>query len=187
MRGKHRSGTHHGRHGGLGLRSWDDDERLWRGRGGRERAFEYGTLRFVVLQLIAEKPSHGYELIKAIEASTDGGYSPSPGVVYPTLAMLEDMGCIAASANDDNRKLYKITAAGKKHLVDNKTVVEETLSRLRAAAAQRGASESPQIIRAMHNLKTALRLRVSKGPWGASQIQALADALDAAAAAIERI
>src|ERR1035438_4629848 len=86
-----------------------------RGHGGRERPFEYGKLRFIVLQLIGEKPSHGYEIIKAIEDKTEGAYAPSPGVVYPTLALLEDLGYIAAGANDDNRKLYKITARSEEH------------------------------------------------------------------------
>src|SRR6202163_1906689 len=104
---------HHGHlgHGrGHGRGGLDEDESQWRGRGGRGRAFEYGKLRFVVLQLIGEKPSHGYEIIKAIEDKTGGAYAPSPGVVYPTLTLLEDLGYIAAGANDDNRKLYKITA-----------------------------------------------------------------------------
>ena len=63
--------------------------------GDRKRMFEGGELRLVLLKLIADQPRHGYELIKAIEEMTDGEYAPSPGVVYPTLTMLEDMGLIA--------------------------------------------------------------------------------------------
>src|ERR1700682_650184 len=129
----HSHGHGHG-HG----RGWlDEDDSAWRARGGRARAFEYGKLRFVVLQLIGEKPSHGYEIIKAIEDKTEGAYAPSPGVVYPTLALLEDLGYIAAGANDDNRKLYKITATGRKYLGENKAVVEEVGARLSAAASAR--------------------------------------------------
>jgi DNA-binding PadR family transcriptional regulator len=180
---------HHGRfgHGHGHGRGWlDDDQSLWRGRG-RGRAFEYGKLRFVVLQLIGEKPSHGYEIIKAIEDKTDGAYAPSPGVVYPTLTLLEDLGYIAAGANDENRKLYKITALGRKYLADNKSVVDEVSARLGARASARAQLESPQIIRAMQNLKMALRLKIGDSALSAAQVQAIAAALDAAAAGIERI
>ncbi|HXQ45561.1 MAG TPA: PadR family transcriptional regulator, partial [Caulobacteraceae bacterium] len=47
------------------------------------RVFEQGDLRLVLLKLIAEKPRHGYELIKAVEEAVGGAYAPSPGVVYP--------------------------------------------------------------------------------------------------------
>jgi DNA-binding PadR family transcriptional regulator len=178
----HHGGFGHGRaHGRDGL---DDDGRGGHGRG---RAFEYGKLRFVVLQLIGEKPSHGYEIIKAIEDKTDGAYAPSPGVVYPTLTLLEDLGYIAAGANDDNRRLYKITATGRKYLSENKAVVDEVTARLAATASARSQLDAPQIIRAMQNLKTALRLKVGDSELGAAQIQAIAAALDAAAANIERI
>ncbi len=72
-------------------------------RGGREgrgggRIFGHGGLRFVLLQLIADKPSHGYELIKSIEERLGGTYSPSPGIVYPTLTLLEEMGYVSVDA-----------------------------------------------------------------------------------------
>jgi DNA-binding PadR family transcriptional regulator len=184
---------HHGGHGharGHGRDALDEDESSWRGRaghGGRGRAFEYGKLRFVVLQLIGEKPSHGYEIIKAIEDKTQGAYTPSPGVVYPTLTLLEDLGYIAAGANDDNRKLYKITATGRKYLTENRTVVDEVSARLSASASARSQLDAPQIIRAMQNLKTALRLKVGDSDLSSAQLQAIAAALDAAAAAIERL
>jgi DNA-binding PadR family transcriptional regulator len=84
--------------------------------------------------LIGEKPSHGYEIIKAIEDKTEGAYAPSPGVVYPRLTLLEDLGYIGAGANDDNRKLYKITATGRKYLTENKAVVDQVTARLSATA-----------------------------------------------------
>src|SRR5262249_35717353 len=72
---------------GGGRHGWGEH----RGGGGR-RMFEQGDLRFLVLSMIAEKPRHGYELIKEIEEKTGGAYAPSPGVVYPLLTMLEEMG-----------------------------------------------------------------------------------------------
>src|ERR1700686_2992660 len=199
MGSKIKGAGHHHQHSsfGHGRGGLDDDESLWRGpggrghggrgHGGRDRPFEYGKLRFVVQQLIGEKPSHGYEIIKAIEDKTGGAYAPSPGVVYPTLTLLEDLGYIAAGANDDNRKLYKITATGRKYLTENKSVVEQVSARLSATASARSQLEAPQIIRAMQNLKPALRLKVGNNELNAAQVQAVAAALDAAAADIERI
>src|SRR3569832_1692026 len=91
----------------------------WRQRR-RERLFEHGDLRFVVLDLIAEKPRHGYEVIKAIEERVGGAYSPSPGVVYPTLTMLEELGCITQSPEAGGKKLYTITPEGETVLADNR-------------------------------------------------------------------
>jgi hypothetical protein len=80
----------------------------WRGRGGPGRLFASGDLRFLLLELIAEKPRHGYELIKAIEEKLGGAYSPSPGVIYPMLTLLEETG-LATVTNEGTRKLYSIT------------------------------------------------------------------------------
>src|ERR1700691_948695 len=78
----------------------------WRGmRGGR--FFDHGDLRFLILKLIADKPRHGYELIKAIEEQFGGAYSPSPGVIYPTLTMLEELGYAVVTA-EGNKKAYTI-------------------------------------------------------------------------------
>ena len=64
------------------------------------RMFESGELRLVLLKLIAEQPRHGYDLIRAIEEMTGGEYAPSPGVVYPTLTLLQDMGLIEEAAGE---------------------------------------------------------------------------------------
>src|ERR1700728_3559521 len=139
MHRKDRGGHHRSRFG-PSRSPWDEEES--RGHGGRGRSFEYGKLRFVLLQLLGEQPSHGYQLIKAIEDKTAGAYAPSPGVVYPTLALLADLGYIVAGAHDDNRKLYKITPAGRKCLLENRAVVEHINERFSDAAAARGASAS---------------------------------------------
>ena len=81
------------------------------GRGGRR--FDGGELRLVILALIAEKPRHGYEVIKALGERAGGDYSPSPGVVYPTLALLEVTGLATASADEAGRKLYAVTPEGQ--------------------------------------------------------------------------
>src|SRR5690349_7546015 len=91
-----------------------------RGRGRRaRRMFEGGELRLVLLKLIADEPRHGYDLIRHIEELTSGSYAPSPGVIYPTLTMLDDMGLIEAQQSDSAKKLFAITAAGRTELESN--------------------------------------------------------------------
>jgi len=165
----------HGRHGGGG----------GVGRRGR-RFFDHGDLRLVVLKLIADKPRYGYDLIKAIEESLAGQYSPSPGVVYPTLTLLEELGYIAVSASEGPKKLFAITPAGTEFLVTNQGAVDALFARMADARAIHGDGPPPQIIRAMENLKLALRLRLSRGRPGEDEIKAMAAAIDAAAGAVEQ-
>src|SRR4051812_29513641 len=83
------------------------------GRGRRlGRVLDHGDLRYVLLHLVAEKPRHGYELIKAIEEKFGGMYSPSPGVVYPTLTHLDELGYLRTEAGGGTMKLYSITDEG---------------------------------------------------------------------------
>jgi DNA-binding PadR family transcriptional regulator len=166
-----RGGRHdrHGRHGG--------------DRSGR--LFDHGELRFVMLCLIAEKPRHGYEIIKAIEDRAGGAYSPSPGVIYPTLTMLEELGYTALT-EQDGKKLYALTEAGEAYLRENQQTVDGVAARLAEASAARGDGPAPQIVRAVENLRLALRLRMSRGPLTEAQIRAVAAALDAAATAVEQ-
>jgi len=88
-----------------------------------------GDLRLIILALLSEKPRHGYEIIKAIEEHSSGVYSPSPGMVYPALTYLEELG-YAASESDGTKKLFRITEAGTAHLNENRASVEETLEQL---------------------------------------------------------
>src|SRR5215213_5133423 len=84
----------------------------WGGGPGRGRVFGHGDLKFVILNLLAEKPRHGYEIIKELEERFAGTYSPSPGTVYPTLSLLEDLGYATARLEEGNRKVYEITDEG---------------------------------------------------------------------------
>ena len=104
-------------------------------RGDRRRMFEGGELRLVLLKLIADEPRHGYELIKAIEDLTEGEYAPSPGVVYPTLTMLDDMGFIAQQQSEGAKKAFAITDAGTAELEANKELVD-TLNRSRPTCTE---------------------------------------------------
>ena len=117
--GGHSFGGRHGS-GGMG----PDDL-----RAGRMLA--QGDLRLIALALIAEEPRHGYEIIKLVEEKTADWYSPSPGIVYPTLTYLEEAGYVTAST-EGTKKLYAITEAGRAYLEANRDVVAVVLERLAA-------------------------------------------------------
>ena len=172
-----REGRHFGRHWHRGGRG-----------GGLGRFFAHGDLRLVILHLIAEKPRHGYEIIKAIEDQVGGAYSPSPGVIYPTLTLLEELGYVTVQASADGaKKLHEITAEGKAFLAANREALEPLLARMAEASRAAGDGPAPQILRAMENLKLALRLRLSRGPLSAEQATAVAAVLDAATVAVEKV
>lgn len=156
-------------------------------RGGFGRFFAHGDLRLVILHLIAEQPRHGYDLIKAIEERVAGAYSPSPGVIYPTLTLLEELGYVTVHPDEGAKKVYEITDAGRSFLDANRPAVEVLLARMADAGRAHGGQPAPQILRAMENLRLALRLRLSNGTLTAEQIQAVTTALDAAATSVERI
>ena len=159
--------------------------RLSRG-GGLGRFFAHGDLRLIILHLISEKPRHGYEIIKAIEEMVAGAYNPSPGVVYPTLTLLEELGYVTVSLGDGAKKLHQVTAEGRAFLDANRHAVDALLARMAETSRARGGGPAPQILRAMENVKLALRLRLARGPLSEEQINAVAAALDAAATGVER-
>lgn len=154
-------------------------------RGGRRRAFEQGDLRIVILKLIAEEPRHGYDVIKAIEATFGGTYSPSPGVVYPTLTLLEDQG-FATVAQEGTKKLYTVTEEGRAFLDANKVTVDALYERMDKARRTFGGGLAPEIRRALENFRAAFELRLSGENVGPETVKAIAKAIDDAAAAVER-
>ena len=181
----------HGNHGGRGRH--ENPEESFRGRHGRGhhhhgrgrhgRLFDYGELRLLILSMIAEEPRHGYELIKQIEERFGGSYSPSPGVIYPTLAWLEDSGYAASTASEGGRKSFSITEEGKAFLAANRAAIDEIAAR----AGGEGRREVPSsILRAMENLRVALRLRLRQGGITQEAADKIAAALDAAAQTVEK-
>ena len=136
--------------------------------------------------MIAEEPKHGYELMKAVEERMSGSYSPSPGVIYPTLAWLEDMGYAAVEPEGGSRKRYRITPEGEAFLTANRASIDALYARLGAAGATAPDGMSAPVLRGMENLKLALRLRLRRGPLDPDAAQSIAAALDTAAQAVER-
>lgn len=204
MFGKFQDAEHYEKYQACGPRGWrhfrggrqgffGDMGEVW-GRHGHRfgadfggRLFDNGELRFVILQLIAEKPSYGYEIIKAIGERLSGVYSPSPGVVYPTLTMLEEEGLATVASTDGAKKLYSITEVGQAELKANKAIVDAIFARIDKVGLAFGRGRSPQIMRAMHNFKLALKLRFAQGDLTKDQITKIAEIIDAAAKGIESI
>jgi DNA-binding PadR family transcriptional regulator len=176
----HAIGRHHHRGGGgggapfwggRGDRGFGDDDSFTRGR-----KFSGEDLQLMLLALIAEAPRHGYELIKELETRSNGFYAPSPGMVYPALTYLEELGFVTVQ-QEGNRKRYEIAEAGKAHLAANRDQVDMILAKLsfvahkmesmrRAYAAQdddeggRDAGWHPKLRQAKYALKLALLRRV---------------------------
>ena len=104
-------------------------ERFFRS-SGRESPFSKGDLKYVILDLLKDKPRYGYEIIRALEERSHGFYTPSPGVVYPTLQMLEEMG-YASATERDGKKIYTITNEGSKFLAEQKDFTDEVKSHMK--------------------------------------------------------
>ncbi|MFE1598966.1 PadR family transcriptional regulator [Methylobacterium sp. ID0610] len=171
---EHRHPHHHGRH-----------HPHRRGRPGG-RLFDYGELRLLVLAMIAEQPRHGYELMRALDERTGGSYSPSPGVIYPTLAWLDDMGYASVETEGGTRKSYRITPEGEAFQAANRAAIDDLFARIDATGGGRHEGVPAPVLRGMENLKLALRLRLRNGPIDRTTAETIAAALDAAAQAVER-
>jgi len=160
----------------------DEGEGGWGGMGGRfrgGRVFGPGDLRLILLALIAEQPRHGYELIRTIEEMFDGAYAPSPGAVYPTLTLLEELGHASVEAGD-GKKLYSITDAGKAFLAENKDAVDAVMERMQHTARMYARATAPMALReAVHYLKRSLFMH--GGPWNAAEVKRVRDIIQKAA------
>jgi DNA-binding PadR family transcriptional regulator len=183
----HHAGPRGGRSGrGEGGRGWDEDGPGFGRGGGRRRMFDGGELRLVLLKLIADKPRHGYDLIRAIEERTGGAYAPSPGIVYPTLTLLSEMGLIDEQLAEGARKLFAITPEGTAHLAEHDAEVVAMLARLDSLGAMRERTDAVPIRRAMHNLRSVLMSRLGDGLDKERMLEATA-LIDEAARKIERL
>ncbi|MBE7159278.1 MAG: PadR family transcriptional regulator [Rhodospirillales bacterium] len=185
----------HTHHGGRERRDTFPDDRMehphgrdhhHRGRHRGSRPFDYGELRLLALAMIAEAPRHGYELMKAIEDRMGGTYTPSPGVMYPTLSWLDDMGYTRVDAQEPGRKRYQVTEEGQAFLTANRAGLDALHSRLGRIEGGPARDILAPVLRGMENLKLALRLRLQRGTLDAQAAEAIALALDAAAQTVER-
>lgn len=187
------------RHGGVGGRvfgdrggfsvPWGGGDEGGRGRGGgrSRRMFDSGELRLVLLKLIAEQPRHGYDLIREIESRTGGAYAPSPGVVYPTVTMLGDMGMIDERHAEGPKKQFAITDAGQALLAERAVDVDALFARLAAVGAERQRTDGGPVRRAMGNLRQVLQQRLGAEDVTAETLHEVAALLDEVAQKIERL
>jgi DNA-binding PadR family transcriptional regulator len=106
----------------------------------QESPFQKGDLKYVILDIIQDKPSHGYEIIRILEERSHGFYSPSPGAVYPTLQLLEEMGYIEV-AHENGKKVYTITDEGKQFLSDREHFAEGIKKQMRDHWSKKNTSD----------------------------------------------
>jgi DNA-binding PadR family transcriptional regulator len=170
-----------GRHGGFGREFGSGF-----GGGGRERMFDAGEIRLVILRLLSTEPSYGYQLIKTMEARLGGGYTPSAGVVYPTLTMLEEEGLIAPTETS-GKKVYSVTEEGLKYLEENKERVGQLFERLEETGRGFRRGRSPELMKAFMDLRGAVASKVWRRNASPEQIKKIAEAIHAAAKAIDEL
>jgi DNA-binding PadR family transcriptional regulator len=155
------------------------------GGGGGGRIFGRGDQRLILLALIEEKPRHGYELIKELELKFGGGYTPSPGSIYPTLMLLEELEFVRATVSNTSKKLFEITAVGRGYLRENEAALKSALARMEMAARAVAGAVAPETLHhAMHTLKAALQFH--RGGWNEKEVERVRRIIEGAAEAITR-
>jgi len=157
------------------------------GGGGRERLFDGGDIKLVILKLLSEQPSYGYQLMKTMEERLAGGYTPSAGVIYPTLTMLEEEGLIVAATSEGPKKVYSVTPQGLEFLEANKERLGGLFARLEEAKEEFQRGRSPELMKAFMNLRSAIGARLVRGAITPEQIQKLAEIVNQAAKSIDEL
>ena len=173
-RGEHHRGHHGEAHHG-------------RGGGRRQRFFGHGELRLVILDILTRNASHGYELIKEIETLTQGNYTPSPGVIYPTLDLLQDQQLIIIHEEDGGRKKIAITSQGQAWLAENNEHLQHIQARIKARSVGYQLRKDPQMKRALENFKAVLDLKVNQSEISAAQLKQIIGIIDRAALDISQL
>lgn len=167
--GRHEQGSHEGR-----------------ARHRRERLFDANDIRLLILSFLDKNSAHGYELIKSIEALAKGEYVPSPGIIYPNLTLLEEMGYIQATDSQAGKKAWQLTAEGKTSLAQQTDDVNAIISRLESMAVLGDNRRIPEVQRAIHNFRVALNTKLAKSDIPQETLHKIIDTLDQAAKDIER-
>jgi DNA-binding PadR family transcriptional regulator len=141
-------------------RRWGSD--FGPGPERRERPFERGDLKYVILELLKDQPRHGYDIIRALEDRMRGRYRPSPGSVYPTLQMLEDLGYVSSS-QQDGKRIYAITDAGRQYLSEQQTTVDDIRARVSAGWEAASRPEMADLMHELRQLGSALFRHATRG------------------------
>jgi DNA-binding PadR family transcriptional regulator len=171
---------------------WAGFEDFWT-RGGHRRParggrmFEQGDLKLVILRLLEEKPRHGYEIIKDLETRSGGAYSPSPGTVYPTLTMLEDLGYARAVPEEGGKKIYEITDEGRKHLADNSSTVNDVFEKFVKLAEGLTGSPMMEVNNAFRHVARATYSTATSHLGDTDKLSKIKDILARASAEIDAL
>ncbi|WP_034914777.1 PadR family transcriptional regulator [Erwinia sp. 9145] len=157
-----------------------------RRRKRREKMLDAGDIRLLMLHFIGQGAAHGYELIKSVEDLSRGEYTPSAGIVYPNLTLLEDANCISAVDPHASRKTWQLEEAGRRQLAENQPLLRDIVSRLTSLAVLVNNRSIPEVERAIYNFKTALNAQLSQQNLSQEKLHKIIDTLDEAAKKIER-
>ena len=153
----------------------------------RQRFFGHGELRLVLLDILSRSDSHGYELIKEVECLTQGGYTPSPGVIYPTLDQLQAQGLVTVADAESGRRMIAITEAGRRALAAQQQPLGEIQRRLQARSLGHALRKDPQMKRALENFKAVLDLKINQQPIDDAQLKKIIAVIDGAAMEISQL
>ena len=149
--------------------------------------FDGGELRLMLLKLIEEQPRHGYDLIREIEQRSGGAYAPSPGVIYPTLTLLDEMNLVEEAKAEGAKKQFAITETGRSHLIERQAEVDALFARLAELGSMAARASGGPVRRAMGNLRAVLGERLAAAEIDPDMLHDVAAILDEAARKIERL
>ena len=145
---------------------------------------ERGGVRYLVLDALSERPRHGYEVIQVIEERSGGSYRPSPGVIYPTLQMLEELGH-ARVVEQDNRKVYEITDAGRADLLEHREEVSDFYERFEDDSWESYVENFGDIMKRLGRLFKTLKRAGGRGQLTPKTLKKIGDVIDKAVHDIE--
>lgn len=158
-----------------------------RRRSSRARMFDSGELRLVILALVAEEDRHGYDIISVLEEKTGGLYAPSPGTVYPTFQLLEEMALIESKGSQGKKRLYGITSAGKAYLAEREDDIARLMARLEDHGEQRKQADARPIKPAVKRLIKAFMVKMAETSGDEETLQKVGKIIDKAAKKIEKL
>lgn len=150
-------------------------------RKRREKMLEASDIRLLMLHFLEQNEAHGYELIKSIEELSKGEYSPSPGIIYPNLTLLEEMDAINVLDARAARKAYVLNASGKEMLEQSRSQIDQLIDRLSSMAVLVNNRNIPEVDQAIHRIRTTLNARLSQENISPQALQTIILALNEAA------
>lgn len=195
MRIDFHSGEFYGRHcasrrGPWGRGGWGGagPDRNWRNDwfGEPPARAERGGVRYLVLDAIADRPRHGYEVISAIEERSKGSYRPSPGVIYPTLQMLDELGH-ARSNEQEGRRVYEITDTGRADLESHRAEVDDFYDRLREDSWESHIESVGEVMRHLGRLIKTFKRASRHGRLSSARLTKTREIIDEAVHKLERL